>query len=410
MSVAGIISEYNPFHEGHKYHIQRVREMTGADTVAVIMSGDFVQRGGPAVVDKYIRTEMALLGGADLVFELPVRYAVSGAQDFAWGGITALESLSFVDYYCFGCESGDIGALESAAHFFASGEEPEYRVRLAGELRSGISYPAARERAYEEACVKGGSQEACVQGSSQEGAVHTLLSSPNNILAIEYIRAAKQMGSRMEPAAVRRQGMGYHESGGCEDGYLSATAVRANMKSGDFSGIPPEAKEVLQRAGCFLDAEDFWQMCMYALFRRRDRLEEVKDLSPQLANRFRDCLYGAVSFDDFINRCKTKNITMSRIRRCVFQTLLGVGKTEERERKLPYLRLLGMRRGAEMYLKQVRETVIVSRLARDRKQLGAEASEKLDQDIFASDIYRSAVMSVSGVYMPDEFKRPLIIK
>lgn len=402
MSVAGIICEYNPFHEGHKYHIQKVREMTGADTVAVIMSGDFVQRGGPAVVDKYIRAEMALLGGADLVFELPVRYAVSSAEDFAWGGVAALESLTFVDYYCFGCESADIDALKKAAHFFASGEEPEYRSRLAGELRSGLPYPAAREMAYQAACAQSGSQEGT--------AAHTLLSSPNNILAIEYIKAAKQMGSRMEPAAVQRQGMGYHETGNCEEGYLSATAVRANMKSGDFSGIPPEAKAVLQQAECFLEAEDFWQMCAYALFRRRDRLEEVKDLSVELANRFRDSLYGAVSFDDFINRCKTKNITMSRIRRCVFQTLLGVGKTAKREKNLPYLRLLGMRRGAERHLKQIRETVIVSRLSRDRKRLEPEASEKLDQDIFASDLYRSTWMAMSGTYVPDEFKRSLMIK
>lgn len=401
MSVAGIICEYNPFHEGHKYHIQKVKEMTGADTVAAVMSGDFVQRGGPAAADKYTRAEMALLEGADLVFELPVRYAVSSAEDFAWGGIAALKSLSFVDYYCFGCESGDIEELKRAGHFFASEEQPEYQARLAGELRSGLPYPAARERAY---------QETCPEGSPQElSAAHTLLSSPNNILAIEYIKAAEQMGSRMEPVAVRRQGMGYHESGNCEDEYLSATAVRANMRSGDFSGIPTAAKEVLQKAHCFLEAEDFWQMCVYALFICRDRLETVKDISPELANRFRDCLYETVSFHDFINRCKTRNITMSRIRRCVFQTLLGVGKMPERERKLPYIRLLGMRRGAERYLKQVCETVILSRLARDRKRLEGEALQKLDQDIFASDIYRSTMISVSGAYAPDEFKRPLII-
>lgn len=401
MSVAGIICEYNPFHEGHKYHIQKVKEMTGADTVAAVMSGDFVQRGGPAAVDKYIRAGMALLEGVDLVFELPVRYAVSSAEDFAWGGMAALDSLSFVDYYCFGCESGDIDGLKRAGQFFAAGEEPEYQALLAEGLRSGLPYPAARERAYQETCLKGGLQEF--------PEARPLLSSPNNILAVEYIKAAIQMGSRMEPVAVRRHGMGYHESGNRADGYLSATAVRANMKSGDFSGIPAAAREVLQQAHCFLEVEDFWQMCMYALHSCRDRLEEVKDLSPELANRFRDCLYEAVSFHDFINRCKTKNITMSRIRRCVFQTLLGVGKMPERERRLPYIRLLGMRRGAEAYLKQVRGTVILSRLSRDRRRLEGDALQKLNQDIFTSDIYRSTMMSVSGAYAPDEFKRPLII-
>lgn len=397
MSAIGIICEYNPFHEGHKYHIQKARELTGADTVVVIMNGDFMQRGEPAIVDKYTRAGMALDGGADLVFELPVRYGISSAEDFAYGGILALKSLSFVDSYCFGSESGDVGALRRVGEFLAE-ESDEFRTSLASLLRSGLSYPAAREHALRE------------QLEGEEAELPDM-AAPNDILGIEYIRAAKQLHVSMKPVAVKRMGMGYHDTEVTEEQeFMSATAIRERIRKGNFEGMSETAEMLLKQSDCFPESENFWTVCSYAIRNRWDDLERIKDVSEEIAGRFRGSWYQAVSLEDFVNRCKTKHVTTARIRRCVFQTLLGIEKCEERETTLPYIRLLGMRKGAAGYLKQSGDTVLLGRLARDKERLDETAAEQLEQDIRASDLYRSVAMSVSGAVMPDEYKRPVIVK
>lgn len=399
MSAAGIICEYNPFHEGHKFHIEKVRELTGADLVVAVMNGDFMQRGEPAIVDKYTRTKMALAGGADLVFELPVRYGLSSAEDFAYGGILALHSLSFVDCFCFGSEGADVMALKEAGQFFA--EEPEcYKERLRRLLREGVSYPAARERAYEE--ISGKDASACQP-----------LFLPNNILGIEYIRAAAALHTRMKPVVVRRRGKEYHDKSTdreCGEDFLSAAAIREGLKHGKIMGIPKAAEAELERAHCFLEAEDFWASCSYAIRSQWDELEEIKDISRELAGAFRKNWYEARSLKDFAEMCKTKNVTMSRIRRCVFQTLLRLKKETQTETKCPYLRLLGMRKRAAKWLGEVDGTVILGRLAKDMEGLSEADRQKVQQDIKASDIYRSISMQKSNVVQPDEYKRPVIVR
>ena len=398
MSAAGNICEYNPFHEGHQFHIQQVREKTGADTVVALLNGNFVQRGEPAIVDKYIRTRMALEGGADMVFELPVRYGLSSAEDFARGGILALDTLSFIDFYCFGSEGVLQEKLVQAGHDLA--EEPEhYKKQLGHYLREGYSFPAARERAYSD----------CAELTEEE---RGQLFMPNNTLGIEYIKAALRMGSSMKPVVIRRQGMGYHEElcGQQEgQGFLSATAVRGQIRKGNFVGLTEGAVELLKKAPCFLCSGDFWQMCSFAIRDRWDRLEDIKDLSDELANSFRKNWYEAVSLDDFVNRCKTKNITMARVKRCVFQTLLGIKKESCSEESLPYIRLLGMRRRAATNLKSVKKTKVLGRLARDMEELDDRGRNKLLQDIKAADLYRTAAMAVSGKKLPEEFRRQVIL-
>lgn len=399
MSAAGIICEYNPFHEGHQFHIQQVREKTGADTVVALLNGGFVQRGEPAIVDKYIRTRMALEGGADMVFELPVRYGLSSAEDFARGGILALDSLSFVDFYCFGSEGAAVQEkLEQAGRYLS--EEPEhYRKQLGCYLREGFSFPAARELAYAD----------CVELTGEE---REQLFMPNNTLGIEYIKAALRLGSSMKPVVIRRQGMGYHEELTEQQerqGFLSATAVRGQIWKGNFVGLSEESVDLLKRAPCFLRAEDFWQMCSFAIRDRWDKLEDIKDLSDELANSFRKNWHEALSLDDFANRCKTKNITMARVKRCVFQTLLGIEKESSGEDRLPYIRLLGMRRSAAANLKCVKKTKVLGRLARDMEELDARGREKLLQDIKAADLYRTVAMAVSGQRLSEEFRRQVIL-
>ena len=195
MKVNGIIAEYNPFHNGHLYQLEESRRLTGADYTVVVMSGDFVQRGAPAMLDKHVRARMALLGGADLVLELPVLYAVSSAEQFAAGAVAILDRLGVVTHLCFGSECGDAEALGQIAGYLL--EEPDsYRSHLQQLLRQGRTYPAARAQALCTAFGRDWEQ---------------ILSSPNNILGIDYIKALKKRKSSILPVTVKRIGAGYHD-------------------------------------------------------------------------------------------------------------------------------------------------------------------------------------------------------
>ncbi len=196
MKVTGIIAEYNPFHKGHEYQIKKARELTDADYVIVVMSGDFTQRGAPALLDKYTRARMALACGADLVLELPVRYACASAEFFAGGAVSILDGLGVVDYLCFGSESGDTEKIAASAHALLSAEkDDEYRRRIRQNQKEGLSYPAARAKA--------------LNLSDETDAQYWTL--PNNILGIEYCKALTLSQSKIRPLTILRQGSAYHE-------------------------------------------------------------------------------------------------------------------------------------------------------------------------------------------------------
>ena len=268
MKAVGIIAEYNPFHNGHKYQIEQARRMTDADYVIVVMSGSFVQRGTPAWTDKYLRTQIALECGADMVFELPTAYATASAKDFAFGGVSLLQGLGFVDTLCFGSECGDIHALWNAAQFLADpGEAFETTIReLVGK---GLSYPAARAQAY--AMHAPTDNIAHPQSTNMDGTLNdmthpqhidmdstpdnsstasSLLQSPNNILGIEYLLALKQLHSKIIPVTIARKDHGYHETT-AKDKYLSATGIRDYfLTQGKIpvDYLPAEAVNILQAA------------------------------------------------------------------------------------------------------------------------------------------------------------------
>lgn len=192
IKTAGIIAEYNPFHNGHQYQIEEIRRQTGADFVIAAMSGDFVQRGEPAIFDKYTRTRMALCGGADLVVELPALFATSSAEDFAACGVSLLGSLG-TDFLCFGSESGNLSHLQKAAEILSE-ESAIWQPLLQTYLKQGETYPSARSLAVAELTGDPG--------------LSTLLATPNNILAVEYLKALKQQRSSMIPVTIRRRGCG----------------------------------------------------------------------------------------------------------------------------------------------------------------------------------------------------------
>lgn len=235
MKVVGIVAEYNPFHNGHRYHIEEARKCTGADFVVVVMSGDFVQRGEPAVIDKYHRTEMALSQGADLVLELPAAFACASAEYFATGAVSLLHALGCVDTLCFGSECGHLDLLEEIADLFIQ-EPSEYKEYLKTALKSGYSFPAARDEAL---------KEYFAEDLVKTAQIASVLSAPNNILGIEYIKALKVLGSSIRPVTITRMGQGYHETT-FSDSFCSATALRRlletpNTAPGCMQSQVPEA-------------------------------------------------------------------------------------------------------------------------------------------------------------------------
>ena len=212
MKIVGLITEYNPFHNGHLHHIKEARRVTGADAVVVVMSGDYVQRGVPAIMPKRLRTEMALSCGASAVFELPVCYAAGSAEYFAMGAVSLLDSMGVVDSICFGSECNDLEALSHVADIL-SREPEDYRSLLKTNLKKGASFPSARHDALLE--------------YTHVPAYAALLDDPNNILGIEYLKALKRLNSRMTPFTIRREGSHYHDQNLSSDSFSSASAIRS---------------------------------------------------------------------------------------------------------------------------------------------------------------------------------------
>ena len=225
MSICAIIAEYNPFHNGHKYQIQKAKELTGASNIVVIMSGNFVQRGVPAMYDKWQRTKTAIDNDVDVVFELPVIYSSASAEYFAYGAISILNKLNSIDYLCFGCEFDDISILNKISDTILD-EPTEYKNLLDKELKKGISYPVARSNALKNTLKK----------EFDEKLIEQIMLDPNNILAIEYLKALKITSSKIKPIAVKRIGTS-HSSLDIESNYASSTAIRQFLKDNSISKI-----------------------------------------------------------------------------------------------------------------------------------------------------------------------------
>ena len=321
MNITGIITEYNPFHNGHKYQIDKVRE--NSDAVVAIMSGSFVQRGDVAIFDKFTRAECAVRCGVDLVIELPCVYSLSTAQRFAAGAVATLDAFYVIDNLCFGSENGDISALISAADILDN-EPPEISEKIKTLASQGLPYPAARQKAFE-----------CIINPD-------ILSMPNNILAIEYIRALNSLKSNIVPITIKRHIAGYHDTKPTLD-FASATAVRhmLNQKQ-DISKYIPENICDIYKSSDISNRERLFPMLYHAIRSGGvDMLSGIADVSEGLENRiYKEC--GRVkSLGELAEAIKTKRYTMSRINRILMCVLLGI--TDELSAAAPhYIRVLAM--------------------------------------------------------------------
>lgn len=321
MKITAVIAEYNPFHFGHQYQLREIKKHS--DAIAVLMSGAFVQRGEAAITDKWTRAHAALSGGADLILELPVIYALNTAREFATGAVTLLNRTHAIDELCFGAECEDENALIRAAELIEQ-EPPEISEQIQKLLAQGQSYPSARELAFSDLLPKG------------------ILSAPNNILAIEYIRALLRLKSLIQPKALLRCGSGYHELS--VNQFASASGIRSRIFSGEsISGLLPEPN---------FEVYDTAQLDLAVTAKLRslspEQLALMNGVSEGLENRILKAAVQYASINKIADAVKTKRYTATRIHRILLSALLDI-TTSLTQEKPAYLRVLGMNQtGAEI--------------------------------------------------------------
>ena len=443
MKAVGLVTEYNPFHNGHLYHLNKAMELTGADISVAVMSGDFVQRGEPAVLDKYTRTSMALNSGVNLVVELPVNYAVSSAESFAAGALKVLDYIK-ADSIAFGSESGDIERLSKLAHILCDNEDTLYK-EISKYTANGISYAAARQKVVEKLTDKDTAE---------------MLTSSNNILAVEYLKAIIKNNYAIKPYTVQRQGDSYNDTD-IRSEYASATALRENLKNGmnkcidsdcaagytidtimeennDINNdknniinniinniniseyIPVKAGLILSSNTNYIYPDDITE----ALFTRLldilfasnydknvfiENVMQYPDVSKEIAGRLYKSAMDmitrtvpqrseskdnwAFSFGSLCEHIKTKEVPLSRIKRALVRITLGLDKKHmEKYANEPYIRVLGFDKKGQEYLSYIRKTVEVPLITKT-----ADYKEILLDDIHAANIYNMIVAGKYGV-------------
>lgn len=382
MKTCGIIAEYNPFHNGHKALVDHCRE-AGATHVVAVMSGNFVQRGSVAIMDKRARAAAALRGGVDLVLELPVPFAVATAEVFARGGVEALEGLGCVDALCFGAECDDLKLLEAAA---GAVTDPKVDALLKQELEGGVSYPTARGFAVRS-----------VYGDD----VADVLEGPNNILAVEYLKEMHRRNSTMAAEPMKRVG-NTHDALTATDEFASASMLRILMERGDERAFEymPETTEIefkrmvsVGRAPVRVEESERAILSRLRMLRVED-IRKAPDVSEGLENRIYNAIQSATSLEELYDIVKTKRYTHSRIRRIVTALYLGI-LPEDRE-AVPYLRVLGFNdRGLEV-LKTAKETALLPVITKPAaiENLDEKARHTFELECRATNLYNLATPRV----------------
>ena len=412
MRVTGIIAEYNPFHNGHKYHLEEARRITDADYVIAVISGNFVQRGAPAVADKYIRAEACLNHGADLVLELPLFYSVGSAEYFAAGAVSLLDKLGAVTSLCFGSECNDISRLSSIASLLLR-EPEEYRVRLLKALKAGHSFPKARSLTLESYFAAADYPPA-------------LFSSPNNILGIEYIKSLLRRGSSIIPYTVKRKGSGYHDhmlSAGHSLG--SASAIRnCLMSSGRLSDIrpyvPASSYSLLKNAyrrSFPICSDDFSSLLHYKLLSEApEGFRQYFDVSRDLSDKICRNVFRFSGYEQFCSLLKSRNLTYAGVSRSLLHILLNMTREQMEEYVgndyVCYARILGFRKKAAPLLKKLKahgDIPMISKLAAARRTLSPTGLAMLGQDVQAAHIYQSVISSKFHTPFVNEYVRQLLV-
>ena len=389
-NVLGIISEYNPFHNGHLHHLNESKKMSHSDYSVAIMTGNFTQRGEPSIVDKWSKTKMAIENGIDLVIELPTLYAISSAENFAAGAIKILDSLGIVDYLSFGSECNDISILTDVADVLYN-EPAEYKTLLAHELSKGESFPKAREKAL-------------MMYLNDVRRFANVLSSPNNILGIEYLKALKRQKSNIKPITIKREGSSHNDAIISRSSKItSATAIRNVCLSNDFSlleNVLPDSSytiltESIKMGNIVKNLSAFDKEIIYTL--RKMSIEEIANL-PDVSEGLEFALKSAAnecnSVVELLSIVDTKRYTKTRFQRILLYAILGITKKDMQISKniKPYIRVLGFNNKGKGILSEISKNNPKLELVSSVKKFMDKGPNKnlrlmMEKDIWATNVY-----------------------
>lgn len=420
MKTAGIIAEYNPFHNGHKYQIEQIREEAGADFVVAAMSGDFVQRGAPAVMDKHTRAKSALLSGADLVLELPVTAACASAEYFAAAAVELLGKTGIVDIICYGCETENKELMDALV--LALNEEADcFSHMVCDALKKGYSYPKARQEALCEFLPAWDDEE-----------IADFLSSPNNILALEYEKAIacwnKTYSHKLCGYPVLRVGEGYYSTDVRAE-FISATAIRKKafdtpapflLYATLHSRMPYASLSALvnaKRRNQLADMDAFSSALFLQLLSKQETgYEEFADCSPSLSGKIQNNLWQYLGFYPFATLLNSKELTYSRVCRVLLHILLGITNEDYERIKngegISYLRMLGFKKQASPLLSSIHKKAsvpLVSKVADAEKILDETAMKQLDKDLYAAELYRGIISAQCHEVLSNEYTTEIVI-
>ena len=377
MKVLGIIAEYNPLHNGHLYHIEQCRKESGADYIVVVMSGNFTQRGEAAILDKWTRSRLAVENGADLVLELPFAYAVNSAEYFARGGVGILQSLGCVTHIGFGAEAGTAAQLKEIAALLTE-ENNEFQQHMKLSMSEGVSYAKARETAVKQ-----------ILGEEAAGLIKT----PNNILAVEYLKQLKRTGSNIEPVVIGRKGAGYNDKSP-EGGFASATALREHLSAEERRMFVPEnVADMLDSEA--MKNEYFHLIQSKVLGSTPEELARVFSVGEGIENRMLDQIRRSSSMEDFIENVKSKRYPQTRIQRILCQMLMGLTDFEDEF----YARILAAGKKGTGLLKHIRKTSEVSVITNINKE--ENLPQLIKFDILASDMYN--IIAGNDLYKKSDY-------
>lgn len=385
-NVLAIVAEYNPFHNGHLFHLEEAKRQTDCNYTICILGGNFTQRGDSSIVDKWSKTRMAIDAGLDLVIELPTIYSISSAENFAYGAIRILNNLNIVDYISFGSESGNIDILNEFAEILYR-EPKEYTTILNHELAKGLSYPRARENAL-------------LMYLNDIRRYANILSSPNNILGIEYLKALKRLKSNIIPVTIGRNSTSYLSEQTSSE-FASSTAIRQMLRNEesirDFVPYSTffEIENHKKYGKIIKDISVFEKEIIYAF--RKMSIEEISslpDVSEGLENKIKTAASESNTVKDFINIIKSKRYTESRIRRIMLYGLLGISKQvmQSCTKVEPYIRVLGMNENGKKLISKIctqspKLPVITSVKNFIDNNKNKSLANMINIDMLASDIY-----------------------
>ncbi|GGK15523.1 UPF0348 protein YlbM [Caldalkalibacillus thermarum] len=404
MKVVGLIVEYNPLHNGHRYHFEQAMALTGADACVIVMSGHFLQRGEPALVNKWARTRMALEMGVDLVFELPYVYSTQQAEIFAYGGVSLLNQLPFVSHLCFGSESGKLEELQAVARILAT--EPEsFKQALMAKMKEGHSYPAAYGHAL----------ASLLRGSSSDVDAE-MIKQPNNILGIHYLMALNKLQSRIQPLTIKRYKAHYHQESMTDAQIASATSIRKALLETpvpDWEAIRPYVpaytleilREEYEAGRGLISWENYYPYLVHTLVSQpASHLRRMYEMEEGIEHRFKTHILTSRSAKQLIQQVKTKRYTWNRIQRMMVHILTQCAKQDIQALELhqgpAYLRLLGYSAKGRKLLNRYKKELKLPLIAAIRQ----DHPPMLDWDLKAAQIYS---LGYRSDVRPNEWKREL---